>query len=125
MKRISFLILGLILSQLANASDCAVNFNATLVGFLEQEGTLSSVSCERNTTDADLQIVLTLDCAAGSLLPASSLAAAVDRTQGESLCAAGVIFCDNSGINFPPVAASGKSAAEDFAAIRSVCSDLL
>lgn len=125
MKRISFFILGLIFSQFANASDCAVNFNTTLAGFLEQAGTLRSVSCERNTTDADLRVVLTLDCAVDSLLSTSSLAAAVDRTQGESLCAAAVIFCDGSGINFDPVASSGKSAAEDFAAIRSACSDLL
>ena len=122
MKYISVFCLWLFTPLLVNASDCALKLNEGLAAVLAQQGSLEIVLCERNV-NADLEITAIFRCSTGAEFP---LAAAVDRVQGETWCGVEWIMCDGTGeVYQTPFPVTGKSAAEDFAAIRNACSDLL
>ena len=122
MKNVSVLFLCLFTPLLVNASVCALNLDEGLATILDQQGSLESVLCERNV-HADLEITVIFRCATGADSP---LIAFVDRVQGETSCGVQWIKCDGTGKAYQtPFPVTGKSAAEDFAAIRSACSDLL
>lgn len=121
MKRISLFLLCVFSPLLTYASECALSLDEGLAVILSQDGTLESVLCQRNI-NADLEITVIHRCIDGVESP---LFAAVDRVQGESLCAVQWIDCvGNSTGYLTPVPVTGKSASEDFAAIRNACSDL-
>ena len=122
MKNVSVLCLCLFTPLLVNASECALNLDEGLAAILNQPGSLESVLCERNV-HADLELTVIFRCDSGAESP---VIAFVDRVQGETSCGVEWIKCDGSGkVYQTPFPVTGKSAAEDFAAIRSACSDLL
>ena len=122
MKYISVFCLWLFTPLLVNASDCALNLDEGLAAVLAQQGSLEIVLCERNVA-ADLEVMVIFRCASGVESP---VIAAVDRVQGESSCGVQWIMCDGTGeVYQTPFPVTGKSAAEDFAAIRNACGDLL
>lgn len=122
MKRLSLVLFCLCFPLVSQASECALSVDEGLAAVLAQDGTLESVTCEKNV-NADLEITVIFRCAEGAESP---LFAAVDRTQGESWCAVDWYDCSGLGSGYhTPLPVSGKSAAEDFAAIRNACSDLL
>lgn len=122
MKNFSVFCLWLFTPILVNASDCALNLDEGLASVLAQQGSLETVLCQRNVA-ADLEVTVIFRCTTGIVSP---VIAAVDRVQGETWCGVQWIMCDGTGeVYQTPFPMTGKSAAEDFAAIRSACSDLL
>jgi hypothetical protein len=122
MKYISVFCLWLFTPLLANASECALSLDEGLAAVLAQQGTLQSVLCERNV-NADLEITAIFRCSSGAEFPVTAF---VDRAQGESSCGVQWFMCDGTVNGYQtPFPVTGKSAAEDFAAIRNACGDLL
>jgi hypothetical protein len=123
MGKYAIFVLGTLFASNLFASQCAVEFDNALLTLLGQDGTLGNVVCER-TPNYDRTIMVNFQCATN--FAGSSLYAQVDREQGESLCAVTWLFCSGEGgSSFDPTPATGKSAAEDFAAIRNACAELL
>lgn len=121
MKRFWLILLCVFTPLTSFASECALSIDKGLGEILSQEGTLVSVLCERNVL-ADLEIEVIFLCSDGVESP---LISSVDRFQGNSLCAVQWIDCAGNVSGYlTPEPVSGKSAAEDFAAIRNACSDL-
>lgn len=121
MKRFWLILLCVFTPLTSFTSECALSIDAGLDEILSQEGTLEGVLCERNVA-ADLGIEVIFLCSDGAESP---LISSVDRIQGNSWCAVQWIDCAGNVSGYlTPEPVSGKSAAEDFAAIRNACSEL-
>ena len=121
MKRFSLFLLCVFSPFSSFASDCALSIDEGLASILAQDGALQSVTCERNV-NYDLEITVIFGCNGEVQSP---LFAVVDRLKGESWCGVQWIDCAGNVSGYQtPEPVSGKSASEDFAAIRNACSEL-